>query len=207
MSDIVNLIFSRDNFLQIFILVFSVIYTSGALFVFKQINKTRIKEKNTFIDTFIKGISERTIENYDDLMNVYSGITRLSIEDLTNRQNMNKWLREILAKLINKDVGKDLGTEQLLEMKNKISQYIKDNELISPFTDLPETERNIINDISSYNKLGEKESVDRKINELSSVIITRHEQQKKIESLNKWSIPIAIIGIILTVLFGIISLL
>lgn len=207
MNDIVNLIFSRDNFLQIFILVFSVIYTSGALFVFKQINKRRIKEKNTFIDTFIKGISERTIENYDDLMNVYSGITRLSIEDLTNRQNMNKWLREILAKLINKDVGKDLGTEQLLEMKNKISQYIKDNELISPFTDLPETERNIINDISSYNKLGEKESVDRKINELSSVIITRHEQQKKIESLNKWSIPIAIIGIILTVLFGIISLL
>lgn len=207
MKEFIEFIFSKNNFLQVFVLIFAVVYTSGALFLMKQIHKRNISRKNDFINTFIKGISEKTIENYNDLMNVYSGITRFSVEDLTNRQNMNKWLREILAKLINKDVGKDLETEQLLEIKNKITQYIKDNELISPFTDLPETERNIINDISSYNRLGEKESVDRKINELSSVIITRHEQQKKIESLNKWSIPIAIVGIILTVLFGIISLL
>ena len=119
---------------------------------------------------------------------------------------MNKWLREILAKLINRQVGKDLDNEELLSIKYKITDFINTNEKISPFSDLPETERNILNDINAYNKIGDNESIVRKINELSSVIITRHEQQKKIESLNRWSIPLAVIELILTIIFGIISI-
>ncbi len=205
-KEILESLLFKENFLSIFTIVFTVVYVFSATILLRKVRERKLTRKNTFIETFIKGISENTIENSEDLLNVYSGITNLSIEDLSNKQNLNRWLREILSKLINKEVGKDFSTDEINAIKNKITEFIKTNEIISPFTDLPETERNIINDISSYNKIGDKESVIRKINELGSVIITRHEQQKKIESLNKWSIPLAIIGLILTVTFGILSI-
>ncbi|WP_298146610.1 hypothetical protein [Flavobacterium sp.] len=201
-----ELIFNKEQFISIFTVVFTVVYAFAATYLLKSIRERKAQRKNTFIETFIKGISENTIENSEDLLNIYSGITNLSTEDLTNKQDLNRWLREILAKLVNKEVGKDFSVEQTIQIKSKITEFIKRNETTTPFTDLPDTERNIINDISTYNKAGDKESINRKINELSSVIITRHEQQKKIESLNKWSIPLAVIGLILTVIFGILSI-
>lgn len=201
-----ELLFEKDKILPLFTVIFTVVYAYAATFVLKRIRERRIKRKNTFIETFIVGVSDNTIENSEDLLNIYSGITNLSTEDLTSKQDLNKWLREILAKLINKEVGKDFTVEHTIAIKSKITEFIKQNETISPFADLPDTERNIINDISTYNRAGDKESVSRKINELSSVIITRHEQQKKIEAANKWSIPLAIIGLVLTVIFGILSI-
>lgn len=205
-NNFIELIFDKEKFIPIFTIIFTVVYAYAATYLLKRVKDRKAHRKNTFIETFIKGVSENTIENTEDLLNIYSGITNLSTEDLTNKQDLNKWLREILAKLINKEVGKDFTIEQTIQIKSKITYFIKRNETIAPFTDLPDTERNIINDISTYNKSGDKDSVNRKINELSSVIITRHEQQKKIEGLNKWSIPLAVIGLILTIIFGILSI-
>ncbi|WP_337939555.1 hypothetical protein [Alistipes finegoldii] len=195
-----------DISLPLFFIVFLATYIFALSFLLKKVKAKRLERKNKFIDTFIKGISENTIENSNDLLNVYSGITNLSPEDLNNKQGLNKWLREILAKLVSREVGQDMDSAQINKIKQKISEFIATNESISPFADLPDTERNIINDLSSYNKLGDRKSIDRKINELSSVIITRYEQQKKIESLNRWSIPLAVIGAVLTIFFGIMSL-
>ena len=192
--------------MPLFFIVFLATYIFALSFLLKKVKAKRLERKNKFIDTFIKGISENTIENSNDLLNVYSGITNLSPEDLNNKQGLNKWLREILAKLVSREVGQDMDSAQINKIKQKISEFIATNESISPFADLPDTERNIINDLSSYNKLGDRKSIDRKINELSSVIITRYEQQKKIESLNRWSIPLAVIGAVLTIFFGIMSL-
>jgi hypothetical protein len=201
-----DILTNKEILLSLFTIIFTVAYGYAATFVLRRAREKRATRKNTFIETFIKGVSDNTIENSEDLLNVYSGITNLSTEDLTNKQDLNKWLREILAKIVNKEVGKDFTAEQTISIKNKITEFINRNEKANPFTDLPDTERNIINDISTYNKVGDKDSVDRKINELSSVIITRHEQQRKIESLNKWSIPLAVIGLILTIIFGILSI-
>lgn len=192
---------NKETILSLFTIIFTVVYGYSVTFIFRKAKEKRTARKNTFIETFIKGISDSTIESSEDLLNVYSGITGLSTEDLTNKQILNKWLREILAKIVNKEVGNDFSSGQTIAIKKKITEFIKRNETANPFTDLPDTERNIINDISTYNKVGDKDSVDRKINELSSVIITRHEQQNKIESLNKWSIPLAVIGMILTIIF------
>lgn len=205
-KNLYEIISNKDIFLSLFTIIFVVVYVYAATYLLKRVRERKAQRKNIFIETFIKGVSENTIENSEDLLNIYSGITNLSTEDLTNKQDLNKWLREILAKLVNREVGKDFTVEQTITTKLKITEFIKRNETTTPFTDLPDTERNIINDISTYTKAGDKESVHRKINELSSVIITRHEQQKKIESLNKWSIPLAVIGLILTIIFGIISI-
>ena len=166
MNEIIEYILGKENLLlAIFTIVFTVVYSFSVIHLLGKIKTRRLERKKVFINTFIKGISDNTIANSTDLLNIYSGITKLSPEDLTNRQDLNKWLR-----------------------------------------DLPDTERNIINDLSAFNKLGDQNSINRKLGELSSVIITRYEQQKKIENLNKWSIPLAIIGMVLTIIFGVLSI-
>jgi len=206
MNSIIEHILEKEIFLPIFTVVFTVVYSFSVAYLLRKIKARKLKQKKVFIETFIKGISDNIIANSTDLLNIYSGITRLSPEDLTNRQDLNKWLREILARLINKEVGEDLAQDKAIEIKERVTNFIKENETTNPYTDLPNTERNIINDLSAFSKLGDQNSINRKLSELSSVIITRHEQQKKIENLNKWSIPLAIIGMVLTIIFGVLSI-
>ncbi|MCT3846070.1 hypothetical protein HZQ52_14675 [Elizabethkingia anophelis] len=206
MNEFLELLFNKDRFLSIFTIVFTVVYAFTATFMLRKIRERRLYRKKAFTETFIKGISDNTIETMEDLLNVYSGITQLSPEDLNNKQGLNKWLREILARLIKGDIGKDIEHYKLIAIKNKITSFINTSEKVSPFSELPDTERNILNDINAYNKVNDNESINRKLNELSSVIVTRYDQQKKIENLNKWSIPIAVVGLILTIIFGILSI-
>ena len=207
MNEIIEYILGKENLLlDILTIVFTVMYSLSVIRLLGKLKARKLERKKIFINTFITGMSDNTIANSTDLLNIYSGITKLSPEDLTNRQDLNKWLREILAKLINKEVGQDLVQDKVIEIKEKITNFIKENETTNPYTDLPDTERSIINDLSAFNKLGDQNSINRKLSELSSVIITRHEQQKKIENLNKWSIPLAIIGMVLSIIFGILSI-
>lgn len=207
MNEIIEYILGKENLLlAIFTIVFTVVYSFSVIHLLGKIKTRRLERKKVFINTFDHRISDNTIANSTDLLNIYSGITKLSPEDLTNRQDLNKWLRETLARLINKEVGQDLAQDKVIEIKDKITNFIKENETTNPYADLPDTERNIINDLSAFNKLGDQNSINRKLGELSSVIITRYEQQKKIENLNKWSIPLAIIGMVLTIIFGVLSI-
>lgn len=204
-QDILNALIEKNIVYGITISLITTTYVYAVVFTLRRTRRRRKLQKKSFVETFIRGLSENTIECYEDLINIYSGITNLSTADLENKQGLNKWLRQILAMLISKEIG-DFSTDETNAIKNTITEFIKENEKTNPYTDLPDNERNIINDISSYNRLGDKEAVNRKIHELSSVIITRYEQQKKIERLNKWSIPLAVIGVILTVIFGILSI-
>lgn len=122
-----------DISLPLFFIVFLATYIFALSFLLKKVKAKRLERKNKFIDTFIKGISENTIENSNDLLNVYSGITNLSPEDLNNKQGLNKWLREILAKLVSREVGQDMDSAQINKIKQKISEFIATNESIFSF--------------------------------------------------------------------------
>lgn len=199
--------FSEKNlFLSIFTIIFTIVYSFAVIYMLNVIRKRKAERRNKFINTCINGFIDNTIMDIDDIINIYSGITHHSTEDLTYKMELNRYLREIIAKLINKEYTKTLSNEQILSIKDKINSIIKKNEESNPYADLPNPERGIINDISTYNIHSDNKSIERKLKELSSVIITRNEQQKKVEAQNKWSIPLSVIGMILTILFGIISI-
>ena len=206
MNELFDNILTKDYFISIFAVMFTAVYAVTASYLLKRIKQRKEAKKSLFFETAIQGLVDGTIETTGDLINVYKGVTNLTTEDLTYRYGLNKWLREILAQLISRKICKELDIDQVKILKEKINDFIITNERTSPFSDLPDTERNLLSDVSSFSKSGDNESLDRKIIELSSVIQTRHEVQKKLESQNKWSIPIAVIGLILTVIFGIISI-
>ncbi len=64
---------------------------------------------------------------------------------------------------------------------------------------------NILNDINVFIANNDIDSVKRKINELAGILQVRNDDIKELKSANKWSVPLSIIGLILTVVFGILS--
>ena len=90
MNEIIEYILGKENLLlDIFTIVFTVMYSLSVIRLLGKLKARKLERKKIFINTFIKGISDNTIANSTDLLNIYSGITKLSPEDLTNRQDLN----------------------------------------------------------------------------------------------------------------------
>ena len=183
--------------------VFQIIITEG---IQKMSFNNKRRKNDEFVDYLLQGIINETINNYDDLVKLFRGVNT----NINNREMeikvINNNLYTTFVKITNKKYAKELGIEKLNEIKIKISEYISINNKETLFLDLPVIEKTIFKDIITFLELNNKEEVIKKITELNDIIITRYEEQKKLIKLNKFSMPVAIISIIITIVFGIISI-
>ncbi|QFQ28488.1 hypothetical protein [Bacillus thuringiensis] len=165
----------------------------------------RGKKIKCFYNSLIKGFTLNTIHTIEDVNNIYRGININKLENKKYMYDLSTLLRKFLVELHSKKY-EGLKIEQIHEWKEKIDNFIRHNEQLSPFSELPEAEKGMINDILSFAENKENEEIKRKIKELSRLIQVRKEEIDKIERSNKWSMPMGIVGIILTIIFGIASL-
>lgn len=165
----------------------------------------RQKKIKYFYNSLIKGFTLNTIHTIEDVNNIYRGININKLENKKYMYDLSTLLRKFLVELHSKKY-ESLKIEQIQEWKGKIDNFIRHNEQLSPFSELPEAEKGMINDILSFAENKENEEIKRKIKELSRLIQVRKEEIDKIERSNKWSMPMGIVGIILTIIFGIASL-
>lgn len=165
----------------------------------------RRKKIKCFYNSLIKGFTLNTIHTIEDVNNIYRGININKLENKKYMYDLSTLLRRFLVELHSKKY-ESLKIEQIQEWKEKIDNFIRHNEQLSPFSELPEAEKGMINDILSFAENKENEEIKRKIKELSRLIQVRKEEIDKIERSNKWSMPMGIVGIILTIIFGIASL-
>ncbi|EDZ49324.1 hypothetical protein [Bacillus cereus] len=165
----------------------------------------RRKKIKCFYNSLIKGFTLNTIHTIEDVNNIYRGININKLENKKYMYDLSTLLRRFLVELHSKKY-ENLKIEQIHEWKEKIDNFIRHNEQLSPFSELPEAEKGMINDILSFAENKENEEIKRKIKELSRLIQVRKEEIDKIERSNKWSMPMGIVGIILTIIFGIASL-
>ena len=141
-------------------------------------------------------------------MNIYKGVAGLSSENLSYRYGLSKQLREFLVDIISKNkelIDSSLGDDVIRDWKQKISEFIEKNETTSPYADLPAAERNILSDISTFLEMNDPESVKRKTLELAGMIQARNDDLNGIRNINKWAVPLSAIGLILTIIFGVLA--
>ncbi|MBU4349298.1 hypothetical protein KJ830_00585 [bacterium] len=198
----------EGQYLDIFIYI--AIILAGATLAYAILSlkypRSETKEKKFFFNTLLSGLKSGSIKTTDDLINIYKGIATFGPEDKKYRLGLNKWLREFLAGLISKSLDDSLEYKEIIDFKNKISKFIKENEKISPYSDLQEIERNIFQDILSYIKNSDVGSINQKLKELSSIIQTRKYETDRSKKINKYSVPIAITGLVLTIIFGLVAI-
>jgi len=98
--------------------------------------------------------------------------------------------------------------ENILEKNySLIKEIIKVESTEKPFANIPVEERRLLRNIDDSVKHNDLASIKHNLQELSSVISTINRIYQRTSKINQWSIPIAIIGIILTIIFGLTNLL
>lgn len=167
----------------------------------------KVEGEKKFHQTLTEGLKSGALMTMDDLANVYKGVFGLSSEDLSYRYGISRQLRRFMVELISKSVDKSLDNQTVVAWKEKISEFIRVNEEGRPYAELPAGERNVLNDITVFLESGNTEGVRRKIAELAGMIQARNDDLNRVRNTNKWSVPLSVVGMVLTVVFGIIGVL
>jgi len=165
----------------------------------------KVEGEKKFHQTLTEGLKSGALMTMDDLANVYKGVFGLSSEDLSYRYGISRQLQRFIVELVSKSVDKSLDNQTVVAWKEKISEFIRINEEGRPYAELPAGERNVLNDIALFLKSGNTEGVRRKISELAGMIQARNDDLNRVRNTNKWAVPLSVVGMLLTVAFGIIG--
>jgi len=180
-------------------LIFVLIYIAYGIKLYLD-RQQKLRNELFFIQSFGNGLHSGMITTFDEVVNIYRASFHTDDDDLGYRYNLSNLLRTYLSaffKTSGKVTLKDEDFKKMIERKKLLNQFIKENDSLSPYADLPSLERNILSDISKLVDSNEKELLKNKYIELASVLKTRYQEYNKNKIINRLSVPLAIIGFII----------
>jgi hypothetical protein len=192
------------NWLNIITIVLMFLYLGVGVSAVVWVKSVKTKRFEYFKTTLTRGIDTKKITTLKDCVDVVKGITG-TLEEDGAKSILAAWLPRYLVRLISEQVTFTQPVKSN-DAKEIVSGFIRELEVSDPFAQLPSAERGVINDIHRAVESDNKMLAEAKIKDLASLVEARIEDQNKIQRINKYSTPLAIVGVILTVLFGIISL-
>lgn len=156
-----------------------------------------------FGETLYNGLKLSIIKDINDVKNIYVGSGYSSKTD-NQEHAITMVLQLFLFDLLSEKY--EANEEEINEWKNKVTEFINKFEDISPYEELPQYDRSILNDIDSFIELNDKFAIKRKMGELAGVMKTRQDHLNKLENSSKISNAVAVIGIVLTIVFGLLPI-
>lgn len=191
----------------------------GSFFLLIRLKKekeARRGNRKAFYRVLKSGLKANTINSLSDVVNLYRGVSGESLEDLSYHRDLGILLREFLVDLVSRkfvngkddsDLKIDFDDDKLIsDWKSRIDTYINKIDGISPYADLPDAERNLLNDISSSIDVDQAKRINSKLLELAGLIKSKNNDLIYSKKVNRWTVPLTVIGVVLTLFFGVIAL-
>jgi len=194
--------FGRGVFVQALTAMFSVVYITFFAYFIIRTRKRRETREQHLLTAVTTGLVNGQVEGVDDLVNLYRGVTNSNDDDVSYKAAVTRILRRLLVSLAS---DPQTGHSQHA-LKVKIKGLLQRIEAETPFAGLPTAERNLILDARRFIEGEELVAASQKVDDLANLIEARQDAYEKLQTANKWSVPLAVIGLVLTVVFGIMSL-
>ena len=198
-----EMLHNKEVFTTLAAVIFTVIYAFAAKSFLLRSRERRKWRETQLNDAISQGIRSGTLETVEDFINVYKGVYDVGADDVSHRAGLARVLRQYITKVIS-DSSVEAGETK--KLKTFATAVLKRIETESPFAELPAAERNLLLDIDRFIRANDRDSASTKLQDLASLIEVRQDAMDRLQSSNKWSVPLAVIGLVLTVLFGIVSL-
>ena len=183
--------FAGDGLTMIFTSIIS-LYTAIVVFFMTFVKSKRRykKSKREYIyDLIKKGIEEGTLDNDSDIFLIYK---KLAHGDY-NYNSYTDFLESLLI-YIRKNFDKDT----IILVSTRITPILDKEREEKPYCNIKDRERRILLAIEDAFKKNETNSIKHTLADLSMVIESNQNALDKAQRTNKWSIPISIIGVLLT---------
>lgn len=175
-------------------------------YFFERLRAKRSEKREDFQRTLVGALQAGTLGDLNDLYNIYEGTVGESAPEGESELGLGKLLKQFLAELQAGNIEAVDDESEVQEWKDQLTVLLARLEETAPHEGLPEAERNAINDIDQFLADGHNDAAKRKLKELSGMIQTRTNTVESLQSTNKWSVPLAIVSSILTLVFGILSI-
>lgn len=195
-------LFGKGFALQAFTAAFIVVYASLVAWMMSYVRNRKRRRDAELLGAISSGLTNGQVEDVDDLVNLYRGIGNGAADDVAYKASISRTLRKILVAL----AANRNSSSAEVELRGKIKSLLAKLEQDTPFSGVPTAERNLIIDAQEFINKAEPNAARQKINDLASMIEARQEAYARLQSANRWSVPLAVIGLILTVVFGVMSL-
>jgi len=160
------------------------------------------KHKNNFYFIANKYLSKRDTApvNADDLRVIFNSIDRESKGTLSKYgyvSLLEDYLREIISDT----------NEENDKHYDSIFAILDAEREQEPYLQLPPEERRILVNLETSIKNNDTQTALFNLTELNNVLRINSENMDILRKQNRWSIPLAIVGLIITILFGILTVL
>jgi hypothetical protein len=176
-------------------------------------HKENYKQKE-FFKALIMGITDNSINNLDDVINIYCGMTGRIKDDINYQRILLKNFNAFLFKLVSQNLtGPYLSEldsilknkENRSQLKQKVDEFLYELQKKAPYSDLPDAERTLLDDIL-HTASDANCNISTKLTELAGIIKEKNDELVYNKKVNRWSITISILGSVLTIYFGLLSL-
>ena len=205
MENIFRYLFNTSNGSIFLALVLSAVYAITLSMFFNRDKNRRRAEEKRFVSALTAGFTNGTITGFSDIQNLYKAVRNINAnDDELNKARLARWLRSYLLGIV--EDSNSNNSESANQIKIKISAFVQKAEMESPHAGLPDLERSIIRDMDSYIQSSNADGARRKLDEMATAIQIREESVTRLQGITKWSVPLSVIGLILTILFGVMSI-
>lgn len=180
--------------------VLLLIYVALLLVLLSMLSTKRIKRnkaKRELFDLLLGGLQNGTILDREDVFLIYKDCDNSQI-DFLSFERFLEWFILMLYKEKKND-------KQIIQHKQFIKSILAEEISQKPFDGVNEHEKLLLTAIEDCAIKNEITGVKSNLRELSRILIGNQKRHKASKLMNKWSIPISVAGIILSIviwLFG-----
>lgn len=196
MQELLNLTNGSIGALVLAGLVAYLTVIAAGVHFFTQVRGARRRRLRT---AFAHGVHGKTIRDVSDAIDVYRGICPNVTDDSAIRQSIARILREIVAGEAEAGLAADFGS------MDHAKGMLRDILEVDPFLGLPSADRSLLKDIDTYISNNETFAAKIKLRDLGGLIQARHDSLRSQQAINRWSVPIAVLGLVLNVVFGVLA--
>lgn len=166
-----------------------------------KLNRVRIGGSEVFFDALNKKFDLELIKDRKDITILRDSIAREHDTEYSLAPLLEDYLKHLASETL-----KNIAPDKIQHRYNVLKRIIEEEQQEKPFADVPEEERRLFRSMKDSITHSDKQALEFNLNELSALIAQRNKIYIRTEKLNKWSFPLAVFGLITSIIFGFMSL-
>jgi len=184
--------------LVMFTYLFLILYYIGV----KRGRRQKEKNKKLFLNTVLAALKIKRLSNLKDAKDLFNEVYEKPYNEETSYTLADN-LNSLNAKL---KTDHEIDEPTFQNYTTIINKILNEIESVNPYSELPEYESSILQNINTFFDNKCYDAVKNEVTNLASLMVKNQLIINKHVKTNKWSVPLAIIGIIFTIFFGTLAL-
>jgi hypothetical protein len=201
MEQLISVLISKS---YILILITLALFAFGAYYLSMYLRKHPelfLSPSKKFFNALDKKFDLDLVMDRSDIIVLKNSVSR----EAASSYSLGPLLEDYL-KYLTVSSSDESDRNKLKSRYDMVKKIVDEENKEKPFADIPEEERRLLRSLKDAVDHNDTQAIHFNLEELRTLISARNKIYARANKINRWSLPIAIIGIITTIFFGYMSI-